>query len=89
MKTKLVMIAVLTSLASPGVAAESTSEAPTDTAKKRCKTIYETGSFVKRRKVCQSEKDWRALEDATDRATNTLMDGALINARRPLPGGGI
>lgn len=77
---KLMLIGTL--LATSAAASAQTPER-SDDAKLRCKRFEETGSFVKKRRVCLTEKQWRDLQAETDRELRAMSDAARVNPIRP------
>ena len=68
---KFVVAAAL--LSAPALASAEAGK-PSDPAEKvRCKRQAETGSFAKVTKICRTEKQWRALRDASKEETRELQ----------------
>lgn len=44
--------------------------------KVRCKRHLETGSLAKVTKICRTEREWRAISDASKRETRQLLETA-------------
>ncbi|MBB3911425.1 hypothetical protein GGQ81_002059 [Sphingomonas desiccabilis] len=51
--------------------------------KKRCVRIEETGSYVRKQRVCRTEAEWRALERRDGAELDRLRDRTPINSHRP------
>jgi len=49
----------------------------------RCKRLEQTGSFVKKTKVCHTEKEWRDFQAKVKRDLRAMDDAAKVNASRP------
>lgn len=77
---KMTMIAVL--LATSAAATAQTAKEPEET-KLRCKRYEETGSFVKKRRVCMTEAQWREAQAETTRELREMEAASRINTVRP------
>jgi len=77
---RLLTIAMLLATPTAAVGAEP---GKYDPARVRCKRIAETGSFVKKKRVCHTEAEWRELQEDTDRQLDAMNDAARINSMRP------
>ncbi len=63
----------------------ATSPAATDPASKvRCVRIEETGSFVRKKRVCHTEAEWRMLERRDNTELDRMRDRTPINSQRPV-----
>lgn len=74
----LLLLAAVQTAASPAPAS------PPAEPKLRCRSSGETGSFVKKKRVCHTEAEWRALERRDDIELNRMRDRTPVNSQRPV-----
>jgi hypothetical protein len=56
---------------------------PTPAPRLRCQRGEETGSYVRKKRVCRTDAEWRALERRGNVELDRLRDRTPINSQRP------
>ena len=71
---RILLVAAL--LVPSALAAAEPSKSGDPLEKVRCKRQLETGSLAKVTKICRTEREWRAISDASKRETREMLDAA-------------
>lgn len=51
--------------------------------KMRCVRVEETGSYVRKKRICRTLEEWRALGRRDDMELDRMRDRTPINSQRP------
>ncbi|UYY57638.1 hypothetical protein [Sphingomonas sp. S2-65] len=71
-------------LAAVQTTASAAPATPPDAPKMRCRSSFETGSNVKKKRVCHTDAEWRALDRRDDIELNRMRDRTPVNSQRPV-----
>lgn len=75
------MIGVFLLVTVQAVPAAVPAPAPSPTTKLRCRRMEETGSYVRAKRVCRTDAEWRALQRREDIELDRLRNREPINQR--------
>ncbi|WP_333573315.1 hypothetical protein [Sphingomonas sp.] len=63
--------------------ASPSAAAPAAAPKVRCVRVEETGSLIRKKRICHTQGEWRLIERRDDTELNRMRDRTPINSQRP------